>query len=130
MPAIDAIAGTRRAPDELHVFDGLYGRDPHGGDPFQGIETIEQWLDGRLILEPERPGALRVIYIERQTGAFSHLVEEVVARRLARADEAMAARLAPRYRVEQSGVPHGYVAAICGPPLLADPAAAIDWSRI
>jgi len=35
-----------------------------------------------------------------------------------------------RYRVEASHVPHGYVAAICGPQLLADAGAGFDWSRI
>ena len=41
------------------------------GDPLQGIETVDAWLGARLAGEPERPGALRVVYIERQTGPFS-----------------------------------------------------------
>jgi len=48
MPAVDAIAGARRSPDELHMFDGLYGRDPAGGDPMQGIDVIDAWLDARF----------------------------------------------------------------------------------
>ena len=44
MPAIDAIAGARRLPDELYIFDGLYGRDPATGDPMRGLETIDHWL--------------------------------------------------------------------------------------
>jgi hypothetical protein len=130
MPAVDALAGAHRPADELHVFDGLYGRDPAGGDPFDGIETIDRWLHGRLSQEPGRPGALRVVYIERQTGPFSRLVADVIGRRLGMADAELAARLAPRYRVEPAGVPHGYVAAVCGPLLLADPSAGFDWSRI
>ena len=130
MPALDAIATTRRQPDELHIFDGLYGRDPASGDPLRGIEIVDAWLAHRLAREPERPGALRVVYIERQTGPFSRAVARLIEKRLAAAHRGLAAILAPRYRVERSGVPHGYVAAICGPPLLADPAADIDWSRI
>src|SRR5262249_40646689 len=64
MPAVDTIAGARRPPDEFYVFDGLYGRDPGLGDPMQGLEVIDRWLGERLEQEPEREGALRVIYIE------------------------------------------------------------------
>ncbi len=130
MPAIDAIAGARRKPDELFVFDGLYGRDPRAGDPLRGIEIIDTWLGERLAREPDRPGALRVVYIERQTGPFSREVTKLIARHLASAELGMAAELAPRYRVEPSGVPHAYVASICGPPLLARPDAEFDWSRL
>jgi hypothetical protein len=52
MPAVDVIAGARRPPDELLVFDGLYGRDPATGDPTQGLETIDRWLAERLAQEP------------------------------------------------------------------------------
>jgi hypothetical protein len=130
MPAIDAIAGAHRPPDELFVFDGLYGRDPRAGDPLQGIEIVDSWLGNRLAGEPDRPGALRIVYIERQTGQFSRAVGEIIARRLAVTGAEFGARLARRYRVEQSGVPHAYVAAICGPQLLARPDAEFDWSRI
>ena len=130
MPAIDAIAGARRPPDELFIFDGLYGRDPRAGDPLQGIEVIDKWLHHRLIGEPERPGALRVVYIERQTGPFSREVAALIARHLAKAAPDVAASIARRYRVEHSAVPHAYVAAICGPQLLARPDAAFDWSRV
>jgi hypothetical protein len=130
MPAIDAIAGADRPPDELFVFDGLYGRDPRAGDPLQGIEIIDAWLGGRLAREPDRLGALRIVYIERQTGQFSRAVDEIIARRLATAGAESAASLARRYRVEPSGVPHAYVAAICGPQLLARPDAEFDWSHL
>ncbi len=130
MPAVDAIAGALRAPDELFVFDGLYGRDPAAGDPMQGLQAIDAWLDERLSLEPQRPGALRVIYIERQTGPFSRAVAALIAQHLAQAAPDSPARLAPRYRVEPSGVPHGYVAAVCGPLLLARSDTEFDWSRI
>ena len=127
MPAIDTIAGAARPPDELYVFDGLYGRDPRLGDPMQGLEIIERWVGERLAREPERPGALRVIYIERQTGPFSRAVGELVARHLQKADPELTAGLARRYRVEPSGVPHGYIAQIAAPQLLADGGAEIDW---
>jgi hypothetical protein len=130
MPALDAIAGARRKPDEFFVFDGLYGRDPRAGDPLQGIEIIDAWLAERFAREPDRPGALRVIYIERQTGPFSREVAALVARQLAPLGPEIAASLTKRYRVEPSGVPHAYVAAICGPQLLARSDAEFDWSRI
>ena len=130
MPAIDAVAGAARRPDELHIFDGLYGRDPSLGDPMQGIEILERWLDERIGREPERPGALRTVYIEQQTGPFSRAAGELIAKHLRPLEPTLAAELARRYRVELSGVPHGYVAAVCGPELLADPAADFDWKRL
>jgi hypothetical protein len=130
MPAVDAIAGAARPPDELYVFDGLYGRDPQLGDPMRGLEIVERWLDERLQREPERPGALRVVYLEKQTGPFSRAVGALIARQLKIAEPGLAAELARRYRVEPSGVPHGYVAAICGPELLSDAAAEFDWQRL
>jgi hypothetical protein len=130
MPAIDAVAGAARAPDELHIFDGLYGRDPSLGDPMQGLEVLERWLRRRLALEPDRPGALRIVYIERQTGPFSRAVGDLIGRHLQNPEPALATNLARRYRVEPSGVPHGYIAAVCGPELLADPAAEFDWQRL
>jgi hypothetical protein len=130
MPAVDAIAGAARPADELYVFDGLYGRDPRLGDPMQGLEVIERWLGERLAREPARPGALRVVYIERQTGPFSRAVGELIAGHLKAADPGLVADLARRYRVELSGVPHGYIAQICGPELLAEMAAEFDWQRL
>jgi hypothetical protein len=127
MPAVDVIAGAARPPDELYVFDGLYGRDPRLGDPMQGVEIIDRWLGKRMACEPERPGALRVIYIERQTGPFSRAIGEVIARHLEQADPGLMADLARRYRVEPSGVPHGYIAQICAPQLLANSGTEIDW---
>jgi hypothetical protein len=130
MPAIDAIAGAGRPPDELFVFDGLYGRDPRAGDPLQGIEIIDSWLGERFAGEPDRPGALRIVYIERQTGQFSRAVGGIIARRLTTSGAELAPSLARRYRVEPSGVPHAYVAAICGPQLLARPDVEFDWSHL
>lgn len=130
MPAVDAIAGAGRLPDEVHIFDGLYGRDPAAGDPLGGIEIIEAWLDQRLALEPERPGALRVVYIERQTGPFSREAGTRIDRHLAMAAPGLAPILKPRYRIEPSAVPHAYVAAVCGRVLLADPGADFDWANI
>ena len=127
MPAIDAIAGAARPPDELYIFDGLYGRDPRLGDPMQGVEIVDRWLGERLAREPERQGALRIIYIERQTGPFSRAVGGLIAGHLRAAEPVRVADLARRYRVEPSGVPHGYIALIAGPQLLADARAEIDW---
>jgi hypothetical protein len=71
MPAVDAVAGSKRPPDELYVFDGLYGRDPATGDPLRGVETVDRWLGERLAAEPARPGALRVVW-RAPTRAWRH----------------------------------------------------------
>jgi hypothetical protein len=129
MPAVDVIAGARRPPDEFFVFDGLYGRDPASGNPLQGVEVIDQWLAERLQHEPARQGALRVIYIEQQTGPFSREVAGLIARQLATADPAMAPTLPRRYRTELSRVQHSQIARRCAPELLAAADAQFDWSR-
>ncbi|HZK90440.1 MAG TPA: hypothetical protein VFC56_09870 [Stellaceae bacterium] len=127
MPAIDIIAGAQVQPDELYVFDGLYGRDPAHGDPMQGIEIVDRWLGECFAEEPARPGALRAPFIENQTGPFSRAVAGLVAARLAAADPKLRAGLARRYRVEAAGVQHSQVARVALPELLADPGAEIDW---
>jgi hypothetical protein len=127
MPAVDIIAEASRPPDEFHLFDGLYGRDPASGNPLRGLEIIEAWLGDRLRREPERGGALRVIYIEQQTGPFSRKVAELIARHLAGAEPARAESLARRYRVEVSGVQHSQIARRCMPELLTAPDAQFNW---
>jgi hypothetical protein len=127
MPAIDVIAGAQAQPDELYVFDGLYGRDPTLGDPLQGTEVVDRWLAERFAAEPARPGALRVAFIESQTGPFSREVGKLVTARIDAADPALRPALTQRYRVEASGVQHSQVARIAFPELLADPAADIPW---
>ncbi len=129
MPAVDAIDGARRPPDELHVFDGLNGRDPATGDPMRGLQTVDRWLGERLAREPERKGALRVVYIEQQTGPFSRRVGALITQHLAGAEPTLAANLRRRYRVEPSVVQHARIAQRCGPDLLAAPDAEFDWSR-
>jgi hypothetical protein len=129
MPALYVIAGARHQPDEMHLYDGLYGRDPAFGDPARDLETIDRWLGERLAAEPDRPGALRVAYIHGQTGPMSREVAALIDRHLASADPALAALLSRRYRVERSHVPHSHVAWCCGPDLLADPGADIDWTK-
>jgi hypothetical protein len=129
MPAVDVIAGARRPPDELFVFDGLYGRDPATGNPMQGVDVIDRWLGERLAREPEREEALRVIYIEQQTGPFSRSVAELIARRLADVEPALAAVLRRRYRVEAARVQHSQIARRCLPELLAGSDVEFDWSR-
>jgi hypothetical protein len=79
--------------------------------------------------EPARPGALRVVYIEQQTGPFSRQVQALTDRRLAALAPVLAAALRRRYRTERSGVPHAHIARICQKALLADPDAELDWSR-
>lgn len=127
MPAIDIIAEASRPPDEFYVFDGLYGRDPASGDPMRGLEVIAAWLADRLRGEPEREGALRVVYIEQQTGRFSRKVGELIARHLSGIDPARAATLSRRYRVETSGVQHSQIARRCLPELLAATDAQFNW---
>jgi hypothetical protein len=127
MPAVDIIADAQARPDELYIFDGLYGRDPALGDPLAGIEIVERWLVDRFAAEPDRPGALRVPFIESQTGPFSRAVGRLVAARLEQAEPALRADLARRYRVEASGVQHSQVARVALPELLADPAADVPW---
>jgi pimeloyl-ACP methyl ester carboxylesterase len=129
MPAVDTIAGAQRPPDELYIFDGLYGRNPATGDPMQGLETIDRWLGERLRGEPEREGALRILYIEQQTGPFSRAVAALIARRLAEVEPALAEVLRRRYRVEISRVQHSRIARRCLPELLAASDAEFDWSR-
>jgi hypothetical protein len=129
MPAIDIVAGAARPPDELFVFDGLYGRDPRNDEPLRGVEVIDGWLGERLAGEPERPGALRIVYFERQTGPFTREVGAAIGRRLTGLDPALSARLARRYRIEISGVPHARIAQRCLPDLLASSNAEFDWSR-
>jgi hypothetical protein len=129
MPAIDVIAEAPRLPDEVYIFDGLYGRDPAGGNPMQGLEVIDRWLAQRFAQEPQRPGALRVIFIEQQTGPFSRLVGELIARHLATLDPELAAGLSRRYRVEPSGIQHSQVARRCMPELLTASNTQFDWQR-
>jgi hypothetical protein len=129
MPAVDVIAEASRPPDELYVFDGLYGRDPAGGDPMGGLEIVDRWLGERLQREPDRQGALRVIYIEQQTGPFSRKVGELISRHLAEFEPAMAESYRRRYRVEVAPVQHSQIARRCLPELLAGPGVEFDWSR-
>jgi hypothetical protein len=131
MPAVDALAGARRPPDEFHVFDGLYGRDPSADDPLRGVDAVDRWLADRLAAEPRREGALRVVYFERQTGEYSRAVGQRIATRIAARcaglDPALAGALARRYKIEVSGMPHGRIAERCLPELLARCDAEFGW---
>ncbi len=129
MPALYIIAAARRQPDEMHLYDGLYGRDPSFGDPARDLATIDRWLGERFATEPDRPGALRVAYIHGQTGPMSREVAALVDRHFASADPVQTALLSRRYRVERSHVPHSHVAWCCGPDLLADPGGNVDWAK-
>ena len=55
MPALDALAGARRPPDEFFVFDGLYGRDPAGGNPMQGLAASDYRLARPWAGHPREP---------------------------------------------------------------------------
>jgi hypothetical protein len=127
MPAIDIIADSQAQPDELYIFDGLYGRDPAEGDPHGGIDIVDRWLTARFATEPDRPGALRVPFIERETGPFSRAVGRLVTAHIQAADETLRPALAQRYRVERSGVQHSQIARIALPELLANSAVDIPW---
>jgi hypothetical protein len=127
MPAIDIIADSQAQPDELYIFDGLYGRDPAEGDPLEGMDIVDRWLAARFAVEPERPGALRVPFIERETGPFSRAVGRLVAAHIDKANASQRPTLARRYRVEASGVQHSQIARIALPELLADAAVDIPW---
>jgi len=127
MSAIDVIASAQAQPDELYIFDGLYGRDPALGDPLQGIEIVDGWLGERFAREPARPGAMRVPFIENQTGPFSRAVGELIASRLSLAPAELRPLVARRYRVEAAGVQHSQVARVALPELLATSDANIDW---
>ncbi len=127
MPAIDIIAKSQAQPDELYIFDGLYGRDPAEGDPLEGIDIVDRWLAARFAAEPARPGALRVPFIERETGPFSRAVARSVTARLDAAAPPLRSALAARYRVEAAGVQHSQVARIALPELLADPRVDVPW---
>jgi hypothetical protein len=56
-------------------------------------------------------------------------VQALIDRRLSAFEPDLAAALAPRYRVERSGVPHGRIAERCHRELLADAGCAFDWLR-
>jgi hypothetical protein len=127
MPAIDIIADSQAQPDELYIFDGLYGRDPAEGDPLEGIDIVDRWLAARFAAEPGRPGALRVPFIERETGPFSRAVGALVAAHIDKAEPSLRPALARRYRVERSGVQHSQIARIALPELLADAGVDIPW---
>ncbi len=127
MPAVDIIAEASRPPDELYVFDGFYGRDPASGNPLRGLEVVDSWLGYRLRREPDREGALRVVYVEQQTGPFSRKVAELIAKHLTGVDPTRAASFSRRYRVELSGVQHSQIARRCMPELLTAPDAQFNW---
>ena len=129
MPAVDALAGAARAPDELHVFDGFYGRNPAEGDRFGGVEIIDRWLAERLAQEPARPGALRVLYIEAETGPYSREVAQHIGRRFATAPPSLLPALRRRYRVERAPVQHARIARRCAGELLARAECDFNWSR-
>ena len=83
----------------------------------------------RLKREPGRPGALRVVYIEQQTGPFSRKVGELISRHLAAVEPAVVEICRRRYRVEVAPVQHSQIARRCLPDLLAEANVEFDWWR-
>ena len=127
MPAIDIIADAQAQPDELYIFDGLYGRDPAEGNPLEGIDIVERWLAARFASEPDRPGALRVPFIARETGQFSRAVGRIVTAQLDAADPPLRPALARRYRVEEPRIQHSQIARVALPELLAASDVDVPW---
>ncbi len=114
-------------PTSFTSSTGSMGGTPPAATHCAGWRSSTAWLGDRMRREPEREGALRVIYIEQQTGPFSRKVGELIARHLAGADPARAASLSRRYRVEISGVQHSQIARRCMPELLTAPDAQFNW---
>src|SRR5258708_9718081 len=76
MPGVDIISDASRLPDELYVFDGLYGRDPASGNPFRGLEVIDGWVGDRLRRGAHPRGGPRVRHIAAPRGPPSRTVRE------------------------------------------------------
>ena len=94
------------------------------------ISCVGTWPpDGARCATDEAARKRFVAYIHGQTGPMSREVQALIDRHLASADPALAALLSRRYRVERSHVPHSHVAWCCGPDLLADPGANVDWTK-
>ena len=129
MPALDAIAAARRTPDELHIFDGLYGRDPAAGDPMRGIETIEEWLGRAAGARARTPG--------RAAGRLYRAADRPVLAPGRRGDRAPAERgragarggAAPALPGRALDLAARRIAERCGPDLLAASDAEFDRSR-
>lgn len=114
---------THTDPDEVHVFDALYG--PAG--------PVAAWARRRIARELSAPGAvppaLRVVYLpggKGTTGPSSRALEQDVCLALTAPG---GSRLATRFRVESTGVPHNDIPRAFGWRLLADPSADLPKVR-
>ncbi|XXF81308.1 D-alanyl-D-alanine carboxypeptidase family protein [Myxococcaceae bacterium GXIMD 01537] len=101
----------RYNPDEVHVFDGLYG---------EGVERpYLRWATRRIADERAgraSPGALRVQWTPGSTAIHSEALQAGLQRELARASD----NLGPRYRAELSSLDHGVLPRRYGWRLLRD----------
>ena len=108
-------------PDEVHVFDGLYGPGT----------TIVRWAARRIAREAASPSqvppALRVLYI---AGSMTAPHSEHVARQLRPLlERSRSAALARVMRVDAVGVGHNHIPRRYGWRLLADPGAELPKAR-
>jgi phosphatidylserine/phosphatidylglycerophosphate/cardiolipin synthase-like enzyme len=133
--ALTAILGHPDTdPDELHVFDALYGSSaPLTEWARRRLErdgALAQTTDAPASLLAGQGGALRILYIPG-AGTDTHSLE--VARALApliAAGGSAAPALAARYRAEPTRIPHSDIPRRVGGALLADVTADVGhWSR-
>ena len=118
--AVSAIL-THTDPDEVHIFDGMYG----------SCANFVRWARRRIARELAAPGtvppALRILYrpgSKKYPGTQPH--SEAVARALCRTlAPAPAVRLRPYFRVDRTSVDHNSIPRRFGWQLLADPSAAV-----
>ena len=107
-------------PDEVFVYDGLYGSGAN----------IAEWAAQRIrkfaAAPASEPPALRVLFGAGTARSSRALASSVCT---ALRDAGME-RLAPRFRVEQTGVPHGDIPKKFGWRLLADAGADVAARRV
>ena len=102
MPAVDALVGAERAPDELYIFDGLYGRDQASAIRLKCRRSIVGWV------RPVRCGrtAGRVAGGLFRTADRGSSPARSAAHQapLGPPDPVLAKALSRRYKIEISGV--------------------------
>jgi hypothetical protein len=140
-PLLQLLPMLEGAPDEVHIFDGLYGAPPN----------LIRWMSARVTRDAgavrglagqgranaipgymrARGGALRVIFRcdgPRSTEASSQAVASALERLIKQAPDAASA-IRPYYRVEQTSVGHNGIPRAFGFRLLADAAADVPRAR-
>jgi hypothetical protein len=139
-PLLQLLPILEGAPDELHIFDGLYGAPPN----------LIRWLNTRVARDAAavrglagrgpaaipgymraRGGALRVIFRRDGPGsteASSLTVASALERALKQVPD-VASAICPYYRVEQTSVGHNPIPRAFGFRLLGDAAADVPRAR-